>query len=140
MSPFLYLQSQQQFQPVINRKKPLCRGIILILVIISGLLVGCAANHSEKYKELLTKDYQSLSDNDLTLYYYELEDQIKVVDRERNSSSIRFGFGLGSYGSDYGGSGGIDATTRRGQADVSINLRDRRDDVELEMKKRNLKP
>ena len=114
-------------------------GIILLVLLSLGLLSGCA-DHSAKNKELLSQNYQSLSDDDLTLYYYELEDQIKIIKRDRNSSSISLGLGMSSYGSSSGSSGGVGVTTSGDHSDVATNLRERRNEVKLEMKKRDLKP
>ncbi len=134
-----YPQNQRQLQPVTHRGQQRHWGSILILVVVLGLLFGCA-DHSAKNKELLSKHYQTLSDNDLTLYYYELGDQIEVVEQERNNSSISLGFGMGSYGSSGGRSGGVGVTTGGRHSEVATDLRDRRNKVKLEMKKRNLKP
>ena len=139
MSNFLYPQNDQPAQYITNQKTVAHRGLIIISAIILGLLLGCADHYAEN-RELLTKDYQSLSDQDLTLYYNKLEDQIRVVERDRNKSSFRFGFGIGGYGSNYGGSSGADITTPDDHIDVITNLRDRHNDVKLEMRKRNLNP
>lgn len=130
----LQLRSTSRLQTLL-----LC-GSIFVLVVILGLLPGCADNRYAENKEILSIDYQSLSNKDLVLYYQQLEDQIKVIQQDRNNSSISLGFGMGSYGSGYGGSGGVDLTTAGEPVDVITNLRDRVDDVELEMKNRNLTP
>ena len=113
--------------------------IVILSLLIFGLLSGCA-DHSARTQELLAEDYHSLSNDNLTLYYYKLEDQIKAVERQRSGSSISLGLGMGSYGSGSGGSGGVDVTTRGSKQDVATNLRDRRNEVKLEMQHRNLKP
>ena len=128
-----------QHQDTVCQKNPSHWGLILFFAIILGLLFGCA-DHSVENKELLSQNYQTLSDDDLTLYYYKLKDQIKVVERDQNNSSISLGFGMGSYGSSGGRSGGAGVTTSGGHTDAATNLRDRRNEVKLEMKKRNLKP
>ncbi len=125
--------------PVSGQYKSIQIGIILLVLLSLGLLSGCA-DHSAKNKELLTQDYQSFSDDDLTLYYYKLEDQISVVERERNSSSVSLGFIGSSYGSSSGSSGGIGVTASGDHPDDATNLRDRRNEVKLEMDKRSLKP
>ncbi|MCK5826121.1 MAG: hypothetical protein KAG93_03745 [Desulfuromusa sp.] len=133
-------RNKPQLQSVTSQEKLQRWGSILILIIILGLLPGCAADHSVKNKELLSQNYQTLSDEDLTLYYYELNDQIKAVERDNNNSSISLGFGMGSYGSNSGRSGGVGVTSSGGHADGATNLRDRRNEVKLELKKRDLKP
>ncbi len=139
MSYYSYQHNKQPLPPVTNTKKLVHLVSILISLLILGLLSGCA-DHSAKNRELLSKDYQTLSDDDLTRYYYELGDQINVVEQERNNSSISLGLGMGSYSSGRGTSGGVGLTTGGGQASVATNLRDRRNEVKLEMQKRNLKP
>ena len=134
-----YRLNDQQPQSMIGQRKIIRQLSILIFAIILGLLFGCA-DHSAVNKELLSQNYQTLSDDDLTLYYYKLKDQIKVVERDQNNSSISLGFGMGSYGSSGGRSGGAGVTTSGGHTDAATNLRDRRNEVKLEMKKRDLKP
>lgn len=125
--------------PVNGQNQWIQIGIILLVLLSLGLLSGCA-DHSAKNKELLSQNYQSLSDDDLTLYYYELEDQIKIIKQDRNSSSISLGLGMSSYGSSSGSSGGVGVTTSGDHSDDATNLRERRNEVKLEMKKRDLKP
>ncbi len=134
-----YRLNDQQPQSMIGQRKIIRQLSILIFAIILGLLFGCA-DHSAVNKELLSQNYQTLSDDDLTLYYYKLKDQIKVVERDQNNSSISLGFGMGSYGSSGGRSGGAGVTTSGGHTDAATHLRDRRNEVKLEMKKRDLKP
>ncbi len=114
-------------------------GSVLLFLLLIGWLSGCA-DHSARSKELLAQNYQTLADDDLTLYYYELEDQINVVERGQNNSSLSFGLGIGSYSSGRGSSGGVGVTTHGNQSGTASNLRDRRNEVKLEMKKRGLKP
>ena len=96
---------------MLSRQKKLIRlGIILLLLLSIGLLSGCA-DHKARTQELLAEDYHNLSNDNLTLYYYKLEDQIEVVERKRTGSSISLGLGLGSFGRSSGGSGGIGVTT-----------------------------
>ena len=125
--------------PVSRQNKWIHLGVFLLVLLASGLLSGCA-DHSAKNKELLSQNYLSLADDDLTLYYYELEDQITITERKRNRSSISLGLGMGSYGSSGGHSGGVGVTTSGDHSDVATNLRDRRNQVKLEMQKRDLKP
>lgn len=132
-------QNNLQHKNTISHKNPKHWGLFLVFAIILGLLIGCA-DHSAENKALLSQNYQTLSDDDLTLYYYKLKDQIKVVEQDQNHSSISLGFGLGSYGASGGRSGGASVTTSGGHTDAATNLRDRRNEVKLEMKKRDLKP
>lgn len=122
-----------------SQKKLLYLIIILLSLLLTGFLSGCA-NHKAKTQELLAEDYHSLSNDNLTLYYYKLEDQIEVVERKRKSSSISLGLGLGSFGHSSGGSGGIGVTTGGSKRDVATDLRDRRNQVKLELKHRGVTP
>lgn len=125
---------------MINRpNRPIHLSIILLSLLIFGFLTGCA-DHNARTQELLTEDYHSLSNDDLILYYYQLKDQIKAVERQRSGSSISLGLGMSSYGSSSGRSGGVGVTTSGSKQDVATNLRDRRNEVKLEMQHRNLKP
>lgn len=122
-----------------SQKKLLYLIIILLSLLLTGFLSGCA-NHKAKTQELLAEDYHSLSNDNLILYYYKLEDQIEVVERKRKSSSISLGLGLGSFGHSSGGSGGIGVTTGGSKRDVATDLRDRRNQVKLELKHRGVTP
>ena len=125
---------------MINRQnRPIHLSIIILSLFIVGFLSGCA-DHNARTQELLAEDYHSLSNDNLTLYYSKLEDQISAVERQRSGSSISLGLGMGSYGSSSGSSGGVDVTTSGSKQGVATNLRDRRNEVKLEMQQRNLKP
>ena len=113
--------------------------IILFSLLSVGFISGCA-DHKVKTQALLAEDYHSLSNDNLTLYYYKLEDQIEVVERKRTGSSISLGLGLGSFGHSSGGSGGIGVTTGSSKRGVASNLRDRRNEVKLELKHRGITP
>ena len=113
---------------------------LLVVALSVGLISGCA-DHKAKTKELLEQNYQQLSDDDLTLYYYQLEDQIEAVEQKQMSSSISLGLGMGSYGHHGGGSsGGIGVSTGGSKRNIATNLRDRRNKVKLEMKHRGITP
>ncbi|MDX2479861.1 MAG: hypothetical protein QNK24_05945 [Desulfuromusa sp.] len=114
---------------------------ILLLLLLVGFLSGCAGvDHSAKNQELLAENYHSLSNDDLILYYYKLEDQIAVVERKKNNSSISLGFGLGSYGNSSASSAGVGVSKGGSTQDVATNLRDRRNEVKLELQHRGLNP
>ncbi|MCD6581267.1 MAG: hypothetical protein J7K90_05650 [Desulfuromusa sp.] len=122
-----------------NQKKLIYLGVILLSLLLTGFLSGCA-DHKAKTQELLAENYHSLSNDNITLYYYKLEDQIEVVERKRSGSSISLGLGLGSFGHSSGGSGGIGVTTGGSKRDVATDLRDRRNEVKLELKHRGITP
>ncbi len=122
-----------------KQNKLLKLSIILLSLLLMGFLSGCA-NHKAKTQELLVENYHGLSNDNLTLYYYKLEDQIEVVERKRSGSSISLGLGLGSFGHSSGGSGGIGVTTGGSKRDVATDLRDRRNKVKLELQHRGITP
>ncbi len=113
--------------------------ILLLALLILGFLSGCA-DHKEKTQALLAEDYRSLSNDNLTLYYYKLEDQIEVVERSKSSPSLSLGLGLGSFGHRSGGSAGVGVSTRGNKANVATDLRDRRNEVKLELQHRGITP
>lgn len=113
--------------------------LVSFVMLSLGLVSGCA-NHKAKTKELLAQDYHQLADGQLTLYYYQLEDQIDVVEQRRTGSSVSFGLGRGSYGHHSGSSGGIGVSTGVSKKNVATELRNRRNEVKLEMKKRGISP
>ena len=113
--------------------------IILSALLLTGLLSGCA-NHKAKTQELLAEDYHRLSNDNLTLYYYKLEDQIEVIERKRSGSSISLGLGLGSFGHRSGGSGSVGVTSGGSQRGIATDLRNRRNEVKLELKHRGITP
>lgn len=114
-------------------------GMLLFVLFCAGFLSGCA-DHSAKTQELLAENYHSLSNDNLTLYYYQLEDQIEVVERGKSSPSLSLGLGLGSFGHHSGGSAGVGVSTRGNKANVATDLRNRRNEVKLELQHRGLTP
>ena len=122
-----------------SQKKLIYLSMILLSLLLTGFLSGCA-DHKAKTQELLAEDYHNLSNDNLTLYYYNLEDQIEIVERKRTGSSISLGLGLGSFGHSSRGSGGIGVTTGGSQREVASHLRDRRNEVKLELQHRGITP
>ncbi len=110
-----------------------------LLLLFVGSLLGCA-NHKAQTQQLLSKDYQSLSDDNLTLYYYQLEDQIEIVEQKKSHTSISLGLGLGSFGRHSRGSGGVGITTGESKKGVASELRNRRNEVKLELRHRGITP
>ncbi|MEE4255288.1 MAG: hypothetical protein V2I50_14685 [Desulfuromusa sp.] len=114
-------------------------GLIFISLLSIAMLSGCA-DHKAKTQELLAEDFLSLSNDDLILYYYKLEDQIEIVEQKRRGSSISLGLGLGSFGRSSGSSGSVGVTTGGSQRDIATDLRDQRNKVKLELQHRNITP
>ena len=114
--------------------------ITILLIALSLALVSGCTNNKAKTKELLAQDFHQLSNDDLTLYYYKLEDQIEVVERKRTGSSISLGIGGGTYSHRRSGRGGIGISTGGSTHKIATGLRDRRNQVKLEMKHRGITP
>ena len=114
-------------------------GFILLALLSIAILSGCA-DHKVRTQELLAEDFQSLSNDDLILYYYKLEDQIEIVEQKRRGSSISLGLGLGSFSHSSGSSGSVGVTTGDSQRNIATDLRDRRNKVKLELQHREITP
>lgn len=110
--------------------------LTIFILSITGTF-GCA-NHSARTNELLSNNYQIMSDDELTLYYFQLEDQIELVERRKSKPSLSIGLGMGSFGSHSGTSGGVGVSTGRSSEKFATDLRDRRNKVKLELKKRDI--
>ncbi|MDX2494331.1 MAG: hypothetical protein QNK27_05170 [Desulfuromusa sp.] len=128
-----------QCRPPIKQKPLSLFGLILLSLFLTGFLFGCA-DHSARNQELLAENYHSLSNDNLILYYYKLEDQIDVVERRKSKPSFSLGLGLGSFGHSSGGSAGVGVSTGGSSRDVATNLRDRRNEVKLELQHRGINP
>ncbi|MCW8860745.1 MAG: hypothetical protein OQK50_01300 [Deltaproteobacteria bacterium] len=88
----------------------------------------------------MTQNYQSLSNDDLILYYYSLEDQIEIVERRQSRPRVNLGLGLSRYGFSSGTSGGVGVSTGGNNQAVATELREQRNEVKLEMQKRGIAP
>ena len=108
--------------------------VVLLVFFVAALFLcfGCATG---KTKELIAEDYQKMSNDDLLRYYYRLNDEIDS--QEKSSSGPAFGIGIGGMGRGMGGGVGVGGG---GTGTVAEDLRARRIDVKMELKKRNLTP
>jgi hypothetical protein len=105
--------------------------IALLLTIIAVLFfLGCA----DTSKEILAEDYKKMNNDDLLRYYYRLNDEI---DRQEKQTGPQVGIGLGGFGSRVGGGVGVGTG---GTAYTAEDLRARRIDIRMELKKRGLNP
>ena len=107
---------------------------LLVIFIFSVVLMSCAGN--AKTKELLAKDYMAMVNDDLQLYYYQLEDQIFAEESKSSGGTVSLGMGRGSYGRH----GGVGVSTGSTTQHVATDLRDRRNQVKLELSKRGIDP
>jgi hypothetical protein len=85
-------------------------------------------------KELLNEDYKKMSNENILRYYYSLNDEIE---RQEKQSGPQFGIGIGSFGHGVGGGASVGMG---GSGYTADDLRARRIDVRLELKRRGLNP
>jgi hypothetical protein len=106
--------------------------IALLLLFIGTMLffAGCA----DKSKELLAEDYKKMTNERLLEYFYQINDEI---DKQEKSSGPSVGIGVGGFGRNTGGGVGVSSG---GTGYTAEDLRARRIELRLEMKRRNLKP
>jgi len=114
-------------------------GLWLIVLSLLLILVGCSS-HATKTRELLATDYLHLDNDSLLLHYYEVEDQITLLEQRRSSPAVSLGFGLGSYGGRSSVGAGVGVSTPIGQPETGADLRAHRNRVRLELQKRDLTP
>lgn len=112
---------------------------LVMFVILAMTLAGCAAK-ATRTQELIAKDYVEMTNDDLLLYYYQIEDQIEAEESRSTGSSVSVGIGTGFFGSGSHLGGGVGVSTGVGQRETAAELRDRRNAVRLELQKRGLQP
>ena len=108
------------------------QNIILAFLIIAAvfLVAGCA----DRSKELLTEDFKKMGNEDLLRYFYRLNDEIESQEKQ---SGPQVGVGIGGFGRGVGGGVGVGTG---GSGYTAEDLRARRIDVRMELKKRGLVP
>jgi len=108
------------------------RNIAMLLIILTTVffVLGCAGGS----KELLNEDYKKISNENILRYYYSLNDEIE---RQEKQSGPQFGIGIGSFGHGVGGGASVGMG---GSGYTADDLRARRIDVRLELKRRGLNP
>ena len=113
--------------------------LFLMALLLVGA-VGCAG--TSKTQELLATEYMTMSDDDLLLYYYQLEDQIVADERVYSGSSVSVGVGRSRYSG--GGShrrGGVGMSTGVGGTQImATDLREQRNQVRVELQRRGITP
>lgn len=109
--------------------------LVTILLLLPLFLFSCASTH----EELLSQDYTKMSNDELLRHYYELEDEIAKCEHRSSGGSVGVGGGRGwGHGGGFGGVG-VGVSKGIGGCDAD-DLRDRRIDVRLALKKRGLNP
>jgi hypothetical protein len=104
--------------------------ILLLIFMAVFFVLGCAG----KSTALLAEDYKAMSNDNLLRYYYTLNDEIE---RQEKQSSPQFGIGIGGFGHGVGSGASVNTG---GSGYTADDLRARRIDVKLELKRRGLNP
>ena len=118
---------------------------LLIALMASMGLSGCANQGRSEAGALLVQDFRKMDNDELLLYYYRLTEEIDRRERSGPASSVGIGIGGGSWGGGWGsGSGGgvgvgVSTSTPVGSGGGSDELRNRRAEVRAEMQRRNMK-
>jgi predicted small secreted protein len=114
--------------------------VVLVVLLASFVLSGCANQAGTEAGALLSQDIRKMDNDELTLYYYRLTEEIDRTERSGSGSALSIGIGGGSWG--WGGSGvgaGVSTTTPVGGGGGTDDLRNRRAEVRAEMQKRGMK-
>ena len=106
-------------------------GIFLFLFSAIVTACGCAGPG----RAILEQDHTILSDEELLAYFYRLEEEIDRCERQADRTAIGIGTGFGRR--SYGFGIGLSRTVPDCNAD---DLRQRRVEVRLALKKRGLNP
>lgn len=115
-------------------------GFIWPLMVLSVLLLaGCAASGGTQAGALLGQDYQTMANAELTAYEQELSEEI-ARSSGSGAGGTSIGLGLGSWGSHTGIGLGVEQSVGGGSGGVPVELRDRREAVRVEMRRRGLLP
>ncbi len=122
-----------------QKKKTVFAFLALLVLLIPLGLTGCATPTKNETGALLAQDYRKMDNDELTLYYYRLTEEIDRTERSSSGSAITFGIGGGSWGHGGGGGAGVSTTTGVGGGGGSDELRNRRAEVRAEMQKRGMK-
>ena len=102
----------------------------LLLIFAALIIAGCAS----KSTEMLAEDYKKMNNEQILEYYYRLNDEIEKQEKQSGPS---FGIGLGGGGRGVGGGVGIGTG---GTGYTAEDLRKRRVEIRMELKKRNITP
>ncbi|OPY16269.1 MAG: hypothetical protein A4E74_01932 [Syntrophus sp. PtaB.Bin075] len=104
--------------------------VLFTVVVTMFLLSGCAS----QTQALLAEDYTKMGNEELLRYFYRLDDEIE---RQEKAWGPEIGIGIGTFGHHSGMGVGVGTGPTGYTAD---DLRNRRIDVRLELKKRGLNP
>lgn len=113
--------------------------IIVLLLAAVLLLSGCASSGGANVGYLLEQDYARMNDAQLTAYEQEVSDELAASAGD-SSSGVSLGLGVGSWGSHSGVGLGVEKWLGGGGGGAQVELRDRREAVREEMRRRGLLP
>lgn len=102
----------------------------VLAVMMAMILLGCAS----KSTEILAEDFIKMNNDQLLEYFYRLNDEIEKQEKQSGPS---FGIGIGGVGRGVGGGVGVGTG---GTGYTADDLRKRRVDVRMELKRRNINP
>ena len=100
-------------------------------------LTACMSTTSSDTAVLVTQDYTQMTDAELIRYEQQLNDELNRS-VSSSGSDVSIGFGFGSWGGHSGY--GVNTSQRVGATDSNqtVELRNRRDQVRTEMRRRGL--
>jgi hypothetical protein len=102
----------------------------MLIIFAALIIVGCA----NKSTDLLAEDYKKMNDEQILEYFYRLNDEIEKQEKQSGPS---FGIGFGGMGRGVGGGVGVGTG---GTGYTADDLRQRRVEIRMEMKRRNINP
>ncbi len=100
------------------------------IAVFAFILAGCAA----KSTDLLAENPKTMNDEQWLEYFYRLNDEIE---KQEKQSSPSFSVGLGTFGRGVGGGVGVGTG---GTGYTAEDLRQRRIEVRMELKRRKINP
>ena len=110
----------------------------LLLIIVALGLVGCMPAVSSEASFLLGQDYLRMTNAELITYEQELNDELGRTSSS-DHSDVNVGIGIGSWGGDVGYGVSADRWLGGGgKNDTALELKNRRDEVRDEMRRKNL--
>jgi hypothetical protein len=110
-------------------KRTIAVGLLILLTAL--LYTGCTGGRSAS---LLAENYRVMNDDQLLEHFYQLDDEIQ---RQEKSSGPSFGVGIGTFGRGVGGGLGVETGATGYTAE---DLRKRRIEIRMELKRRNINP
>jgi hypothetical protein len=111
-----------------NRKRNIA--VFFLIIAAVSVVFGCA----ERSTALLAEDYKKMNDEELLRYFYRMNDEIERQEKQQGPQ-VNFGFGTFGHGSGVGAGIGTGNT-----AHTADELRARRIDIRMELKRRELNP